>query len=228
MKYHPIRLQIAFFLSAVDFTSKFKIAALVRESAGNLLDVDPLLLPLGADSPPDFPHIIIRNESKGWAFQMAPARFDLAVELDSQQRDGNRRQLTEVISTTALSIWNGLKTGFGARAHRLGLITTIASEMENAPEALRQRFLNTVYGSGAHETQLHFLHKLENEGFSLNRWVRLKALPANETWPARLVMEVDINTVAEQPIEVTDSAIQKFLSVADQQTQQTIRDYLAE
>ena len=228
MKYHPIRLQVAIFLSAVDFTSKFKVAALVRESAGNLLDVDPLLLPLGADGPPDFPHIIIRNETKGWVFQMAPARFDLAVELDPQQRDGDRQQLIEVIGSTALAIWNGLKTGFGARAHRLGLITTIASEMENAPEALRQRFLNTVYGSGAHESQLHLLHKLENEGFSLNRWVRLKALPANEIWPTRLVMEIDVNTIAEQPIEVTDSAIQKFLGVADQQTQQTIRDYLAE
>jgi len=228
MNYHPIRLQVAVFVSAIDFTSKFKIAALVRESASDLLDVDPVLLPLGADSPPDFPHIVIRNETSGWIFQMAPARFDLAVELGPQQSDSDLKQLTETVSTTAVAIWNGLKARFGARAHRLGLITTIISEIENAPEMLRQRFLNPAYGVSAYESQLHLLHKLENEGFSLNRWVRLKALPTNEVWPARLVMEIDVNTIAEEPIEVTEMAMQRFLGVADQQTQQAIRDYLAE
>ena len=83
------------------------------------------------------------------------------------------------------------------------------------------------YGSGAHESQLHLLHKLDVEGFSVNRWARLRALPADDHWPSRLAVEVDINSIAEQPIEVTETIAQNFISVATHLTEQTLGDYLA-
>jgi hypothetical protein len=228
MNYYPIRLQAAFFLAAIDFSSKFKIANLVREKAGNLLQVDPLLLPLPVGSPPEFPHIVIRNEGNGWSFQMAPARFDLIIEQGPQPPHADLDQWTDQVSKTALVILHGLQDRFGARVNRVGLVTSVVAEVENAPEVLRLRYLGAAYGNGAHESQLHILHKLETEGLSLNRWVRLRALPANDNWPSRLVLEADVNTVPEQPIQVTEAVADSFLSVASRLTRQSLGDYLSE
>jgi len=227
MDYYPVRLQTAFFLAAIDISSKFKIANMVREKAGNLLEVDPLLLPLPVDSPPEFPHIVIRNESNGWTFQMAPARFDVIVERGPQMPHADLRQLTSELSHTTLAIWQGMETLFKGRANRVGLITTAVAEVEDSRKVFQTRFLNTAYGSGAHESQLHLLHQLDVEGFSVNRWARLRALPANDNWPSRLTVEVDVNSIAEQPIEVTETVAQNFISVATHLTEQTLGDYLA-
>jgi len=227
MDYYPVRLQAAFFLAAIDLSSKFKIANMVREKAGGLLQVDPLLLPLPVSSPPEFPHIVIRNESSGWAFQMAPARFDVIVELGPQMPHADLRQLTSEMSHTTLAIWQGMESQFKARANRLGLITIVVAKVENSPKVLQTRFLNAAYASGAHESQLHILHKLDVAGFSVNRWARLRALPADDNWPSRLTVEVDVNSIAEQPIEVTETIAQNFIAVAAHLTEQTLGDYLA-
>ena len=143
----PVRLQSAFFLAAIDLSSKFKIANMVREKTSGLLEVDLLLLPLPAGSPPEFPHIVIRNEDNGWAFQMAPARFDVIVERGPQTPRADLSQITSELSHTTLAIWQGMETLFKARANRLGLMTTVVAEVEDSTKVLQKRFLNTAYGS---------------------------------------------------------------------------------
>jgi len=227
MDYYPVRLQAAFFLAAIDISSKIKIANMVREKAGNLLEVDPLLLPLPVGSPPEFPHLVMRNESNGWTFQMAPARFDVTIERGPQLPHVDLRQLTSELSHTTLAIWQGMETLFKGRSTRVGLITTVVAEVDDPCRVFQTRFLNQVHGSGAHESQLHLLYKLDIEGFSVNRWVRLRALPPNDNWPSRLTVEVDVNSMGEQPIEVTETVAQSFISVATHLTGQTLGDYLA-
>jgi len=90
---------------------------------------------------------------------------------------------------------------------------------------LRQTYLNPNYGQGALETHLGILHKRDVDALSLFRWVRLRALPANELAPARLVAEIDVNTTGEKPFEVNEAAIQSFLDVARRLIIQALSDY---
>ncbi len=225
MSYYPIRLQAAVFLSAIDFSSKFKIAAIVREKAGPRLQADPLLLPLPPDSPPAFPHIVIRDEGNGWGFQMAPGRFDLIIERGPHMPRVELNQLADEIGQTLLAVWQGLAAQLKAQANRLGLVVTTVTEVEQPQELLRQTYLNPSYGQSALESNLGILHKLEVDGLGLFHWVRLRALPANELVPARLVTEIDINTTGEKPFEVNEAAIQIFLDVARRLIVQALSDY---
>lgn len=225
MSYYPIRLQAAVFLSTIDFSSKFKIAAIVREQAGTRLQADPLLLPLPPDSPPEFPHIVIRDGGNGWGFQMAPGRFDLIIERGPQLPRVELNQLTDEIGQTLLAVWRGLATQLRAQANRIGLVVTTVTEEAHPQELLRQTYLNPSYGQGALESHLGILHKSKVNGLSLFHWIRLRALPANELVPARLVAEIDINTTGEQPFEVNEATIQSFLDVAQRLIVQTLSTY---
>ncbi len=226
MDYYPIKLQVAFFLTSVDFSSKLKIANLVRAKCGNLLEVDPLLLPLPPDAPPEFPHIVIRNDNNGWLFQMGPARFDLVIQLGPHQPLGDFTELTKTICKTGLDIWQGLRTEFSASANRIGLVTTTVTELENPTEVFRQRYLSTKNAEGSSECQLHILHKINAKGFTLNDWVRLLALPANEIWPSRFVFEIDINSIPEQPVKIDETVARSFFAIADELTKQGINSYI--
>ncbi len=226
MNYRPAQLQAAVFLTAIDFSSKLNIANMVRAHAQNLLDVDPLILPLPPDVPPQFPHIVIKNETNGWAFQMASGRFDLVLDLSAQQVQSTLSEVSAKLDAIALSIWSGLASQFGARANRLASVISVSSEVENAPEVVRQRYLNSRYGAGAHQSQVHLLHQIETEGYNLNRWVRLITMPADQKFPSRLLMEVDINTQAERPIDVTETTVSNFFQLANRQTMDACEYYL--
>ena len=228
MNFTPIRLHAAFFLTNIDFSSKLNIATEVRAQAQNLLDVDPVLLPLPQDAPPEFPHIVIKNEKNGWAFQIAPGRFDLVLDSSAQKAPTNLDEASERLYAVALNIWKGLENRFGARSNRLASVIAIASQVDNAPEIVRQRYLNLRYGAGAYQSQVHILHKVETEGFNLNRMIRLITLPEEKDSPSRLLMEVDVNTLAERPLIVTDANANSFFQLANRQTKEACSLYLAE
>ncbi len=228
MNYTPIRLQAAFFLTNIDFSSKLDIATEIRSRAKNLLDVDPVLLPLPQDAPSEFPHIIMKNDKNGWAFQIAPARFDLVLDSSAQKTPPSLDEVSEKLYTLAVNIWKGLEYRFGAHANRLASVIAVASQVDNAPEMVRQRYLNLRYGVGAFQNQVHILHKAETEGFHLNRWIRLISLPEEKDLPSRLLMEVDINTLAERPFVVTDANANSFFQLANRQTKEAHSFYLAE
>jgi hypothetical protein len=183
---------------------------------------------LPQDAPPEFPHIVIKNEKNGWGFQIAPGRFDLVLDLSTQKTppdfDGSSAQLYAMV----LNIWKGIADRFGARANRLASVIAVGSQIDNAPELVRQRYLNPHYGAGANQSQIHILHKVETEGFHLNRWIRLITLPEEKDPPSRLVMEVDVNTLAERPLIVTDANANSFFQLANRQTKEGCSLYLAE
>jgi hypothetical protein len=218
MNYRPIKLQTAFFLATIDLSSRLKIAALVRECIPKYFDVDPLLLPLPPNSPPDFPQIIIQNEQAGWIFQIAGGRFDIVANFPASPAIGNHLDLFQEIQSVSSGLYNVLTNNFGAKANRLGFVVTMVADMENATELLRSKYLNTKEVLGAYETSLFFLHKLTITPFNLNKWVRL----FSTTNPSRIVLEIDINTQQEIHLEITNDLVEHFFGLSNQLTLDTI------
>lgn len=220
MQYAPVRIQAAFFLVTIDMSSRINIASSVRECAAGLLDIDPVLLPFPPDSPPDFPQIIMQNEANGWNFQMAPGRFDIIANV----KEPNTNTFIEIAATIqemSARIFANFRENFGAKVNRLGLVSTNAAKVENAPEFLREKYLNANANSGAAESRLLFLHKYDVHSFSLNKWVRL----ISTVIPPRIILEIDINTRPDSPISVTEEVVGQFFASVNQLVDETIAEH---
>lgn len=218
MNYRPVKLQTAFFLAAIDLSSRLKIAALVRECVPQYFGVDPLLLPLPPNSPPEFPQIVIQNESVGWAFQIAGGRFDIVADFSTFPAIENHSGLFQEIQSVSSVLFNALTTNFGARVNRLGFVVTLVADVENAVELLRSKYLKSDEALGADETRLLFLQKLTIAPLYLNKWVRL----ISTSNPSRIILEIDINTQPEIPLVITNELIKHFFVLSNQLTMDTI------
>lgn len=214
---------MGFFLASIDFSSKLLIASSVREIANQYLDIDPLLLPLPPNTPPEFPHITMRNENNGWMFQMAPGRFDIIIEEPFQFQ--TYQNSAELIQGVSINILNRLISNFHARVNRVGLISTNITELENATEYIQIKYLNLDNVEDSEEVRLHYLHRLDVHSFHLNRWVRMNAVKSIGQENSRINLVIDINSRPEYLLNVDIDSAMGFFTTVNQLIRDVIHGY---
>jgi hypothetical protein len=209
-----VRLQIALFLSTLDLTSKLDLAAAIRDASGRILDADPLILPVPGDAPHEVPRVIQASRDEQWICQVAGNRLDIVFQTPSKTEgntnfQGIARQQAQVSS----AIWEVLQSRFKASGHRIGMVSTFRATVEEAARTLRRRFLIPSNAPEPHELQLHVLHTLTLRDLLVNRWTRCSAgpLPSPGPGPGVFQLDIDINTLADRPLDLTPSRIVGFI-----------------
>ena len=209
-----VRLQIALFLSTLDLTSGLDLASAIRDISGRVLDGDPLILPVPGDAPQEVPRVIQVSRDERRTCQVAGNRLDIVFQLPSDTGgsadfQGIARQHAQVSS----AIWQVLQSRFKASGYRIGIVSTFRATAEEAARTLRQRFLIPSNAPEPHELQLHVLHTLTLQGVMVNRWARCLAMPSRSPGLGSGViqLDIDINTLADHPLDVTSSGIIGFI-----------------
>jgi hypothetical protein len=215
MSFHVEQVQAAVFLSAIDKSSRMRIAMYAAEAASVLSGVDPALIPLPDDVPQELPQVQIINERTGWTFQYAPVRLDLLNTAVPRRAVNELPQILHELEEHVSAIWASFSDKLGARSSRIGLVITLAMEIENSSEKLRGKYLNPEYGEGAKVVQVHYLKNETQHGFTFNHWVRILNRQAQQTSPEMIILQFDVNTVPEAPLEnVSNQTIQNFFNSA--------------
>lgn len=194
-------------MSSIDLSSRYKLAGVIREKAKAHFNIDPLLVPMPPGLPPELPQLVFTNEPEGWQLQIGPARFDVVWDTKKLPDVPPLDVAFADIRTTLLQIYDAL-VPFGARIHRLGVVIAFDSEGTAPHELLRKKHLKGTPTPDPEEVRYMFLQKLEAGTFRLNQWTRLISYSS----PPHLVVEVDINTIQESPLDVDEKTITSFLA----------------
>src|SRR3990172_9025611 len=100
---------------------RLKIANLAAEVIPTLSEVEPLIIPLPNDAPPDFPQVQIENSTSGWAFRFAPARIDfLYTPTPAIGFDDGVKTFEKLVLKVVVEFWMKMQSDFNARCNRLG------------------------------------------------------------------------------------------------------------
>lgn len=222
------QIQAVIFLTYIQQLARLKIASHIIEAVSGLSGVDPIIFPLPQDAPPEAPQIIIQNPQTKWSCQFAPARCDLFYAPQQYLHElEDFSQAFEMMQDSVLRLWNALEGGLSAFGNRLGLVVNFESETGNAAQELRRRYTNPELALDAKEIQFHYLRNIQHENFDLNCWVRLRNQPEQEETPGAILMHVDVNTAAEQPLERVDTpTIQEFLRLARELVEENLELHL--
>ena len=212
------RLQTAVFLTSLDTTRKLDLAMAIRQASGELLDADPLMLPIPSDAPPEMPRLRIKSDDGYWTCQVTGNRLDLILEIPHDTL--GIAESTQTIHRQAQilsSLWEDLQHNFGAAANRMGLVSRFVGPLDNAVEVLRERFLLPSNAPEPHELQLHVLHKMMLGDTPVNRWTRCLSAassPFSDTqgW---IQVDIDVNTVPDHLFTVTPSSLTGFATMVE-------------
>lgn len=218
MPIQPLKIQSAFFLSTIDLTSKLKVATAIIESSGGLLDVDPTIIKLPSEVPGEIPFLIIHNEKTGWKFGMAGNRFDLFFENMDLGIEVDPEKIRQQIFSTSLNIWNTLAGAYSAKAFRLGLIQTLIVQEPNPIEQMISIYLKSAEAQSSSEIHYEYLDRKTVNGLAINRWIKLNAAVPITGKPPATILEVDVNTQQENPVDVNSALARSFFDTASEIT----------
>jgi hypothetical protein len=188
------------------------------------------MLPLPDDAPPVIPRLRIGDTDGKWTCQVTSDRLDCFFEPDTPQTSWQDLQdCINSLSELTVGIWGRLQAQFAATAHRVGFVSQLEAKAENPTSILRGAFFRTGCFEDSHRLEAHSLHKMELGGYSINRWVRLRAFPAasEADGEGRLGMEVDINTLPEDPVDISAETLAGFLKSALQLLTETRATFTA-
>lgn len=217
IEFSVLQSQIALFLTTLDARKMLNLAVAIQEASADLLDSDPLVLPLPPDAPPEFPRLRLNSSDGYWIFQVAGTRLDFFYERSFSQQ--GMEAFEEIVDRQAQiysNIWKMLQEKYTASGSRIGVIGKFGSSPQNAVQILKSKFMAISDAAEQHELQLHALHKLSLGGVEINRWTRCAATKSDSEGGSKnlLRVEIDINTSPDQPFDLTPVKILDFINDA--------------
>jgi hypothetical protein len=185
---------------AAEFTSGRAVATILLAFPGKF-NGDMQALPLPKGAPPELPHVVLQSRNERLRFQMAPARVDY---IWSNEPSASPPPLSELIAQ-AVEVLDRYVREMPAVVRRLALVVSRVCQVDKPAEVLIERFCNEASRSGpfrrsaAFEIHNHKAYKpATGISYDVNSWVRCKtAALAPDNRPA-IVVEQDLNTLAEE------------------------------
>ena len=224
-----VRLQTVLFFSSLNFSSKLDLAVTFRNASEGVFDTDPVILPIPENVPSVFPIMILKGRNNLWSYQIAQNRFEFVYELPIDKfGTAAFEEITETHINIGKNIWADLQTKYEGAGNRIGMVSTFANFGDNLTDVLRANFVKPSNAPEPHELQLHALHKLRWGQTRINRWTRCFAGPSHsDTMKASnlLRVEIDFNTVPEEPFNLTVESLEWFMRTVQEQVPR-VNDFL--
>lgn len=215
-QFTPLSIQAGIFVRGLDFSDPLSMAQVIRHATGGLFDGQPGVFPVPPNAPEDVPRIVLKDKPERYQCKLSPGRVDLsfsggkgkagAIGLIWDGYCGILRQLAEY-----------LKKRNPTRVWRLGLVMHLFRLLEGSANAhIRDKYLKDGRFEEPYEIHLGVLNKERMSRFIINRWFRLRPMRKKDD-PQEdrgLVVEVDINTLAEENNDFTEEDITHFFEEA--------------
>ncbi len=189
-------------------------------------DAEPQLnQQLPPNAPPEAARVRFHSKDGRLAMEVAPAKIHFRMmpgEAKRTEKGVNVQALPvdkafEVFTAQAMRIHGIMSEHFGATASRIGVVTDM---MAGLPSSANQRIQTHVlssknlFGERLQDININALAKTTINGeVNVNRRIGLRPLRTGAEGKPDLLLNVnvDINTLAEEPYDLTTSELEKFL-----------------
>lgn len=196
--------QAAFF-GAIDIRDPLEVGHGVRSATGDLLDGEPLMLPLPSDAPSEIPRIVLKSKDERYSCNVSGDRLDLFY----RDKKPSRRwiDLRDEYFQHLCAISHTLAETLRTTITRLGSIAEFEVPTSTSPSlTIRRTYLKEGILPGEKEIQLAVLQQQSWEAVEINRWVRLRG--KEEESVLRVV--IDINTIPEKKYDFDVASTESF------------------
>ena len=221
-------LQTGLFLRSIDMSKKLKLAQDVISASANLLDADPVLLPIPEDAPPEFPRLIFRNESGNVSLSLSLNRADFGVRYEADGPAFSDQEIFEQYVSSLIAVIGPIAASYNASFKRIGFVLDLFSRLQKSSNILiKDTFLKGDYFDNAYQIELNTLHRLTLVNFQANRWLRLKSLRSKSDPSDDLAVQVllDINTIPEEIYDIGIAEIEGFCREAYLLANESVREF---
>ena len=215
-----------FFHPMVSLDKKEKISLLseITDRCGTLLSGEPTILPIPLDAPPDIPRLQLNSKDNSYAYGISLKRSDLSF---NQIGDPNKK-LTGIptdLFKNEEKILEIYKNDRKWNISRLAIIVNYLAELDNkTSDFISKKFI--ANSPVCNSIELSFLKKAKIDNFNINRWFRIKCVEKREN---ALHLMIDINTLAEERLDLSAPAMMKFYENAipyvEKETKETFEGF---
>lgn len=214
MKVRHNSTQLAMFSPGIVIVDKIKAANTINEKVTGYFNGDPVIIPATDDVPPEMPRILLSTKEKNSLLNIAGNRVDYVFKYKKEEKEypfpvpGFYQRF--------LAISEFFFEDIHAPITRLAMVTNWILECEG--EAAAETILSRYIKQGTpikkpFELELHFLTKGSIADLDVNKWVRIKSVHKKSGSPNQtaIILETDINTVAEKTYNFNKDSVRKFL-----------------
>lgn len=189
-------------------------------------NADPQLARLPPDAPPDTPRVRFHSKDGRLLLEVAPAKIHFRMMpgeiTQTPQGQANLKTLPvpqayEKFIPQAMRVQTALSEHFGATASRIGVITDIIAPVpSSANQRLQQHLLTSknLFGERLQELQIQAMARVSLDGTTnVNRRIVIRPVRTGQEGHPDLIINVnvDINTLAEEPYDITAADLESFL-----------------
>lgn len=176
------------------------LAAVLNKHASRFSG-DVQSIPIPGNAPAEIPRVALKAKNDEWHLNSPLCRINSGW---SSQEDESQQSLVEVVKRCLEPVVDYLKRDEDSCIGRLALIVSRAASSEDPPAELVERFCNEEAKTrplrNSRDFQLHNHKQYESQriGIAINSWVRCKAGHRKKDKSRVIVVEQDINTLAEK------------------------------
>src|SRR5919106_420234 len=168
--------QIAYFLGTIDLSDRLKVASMIKDEIGEVLDGTPTILPMPDDAPLEIPRIVLSSKDKTTALNVAVSRIDYIYKTSEGEQGIEIKEFQEDFISKVNAINKLLFDKLKATSYRLGLIINYQALLkEGGLGFLKTRFLGDPKDNSI-EVQFHKRNQVDISGMKVNNWIRLIGL----------------------------------------------------
>lgn len=224
--------QASLWMDADQTPSLREVMALAAGPWANRFDGEPTFLPTGANLPPEFPRCSLSSSDSLWKLQIASTRLNLIWE-DTPETghavpNGFASNAAEILAPY-LTVHNGI------RVCRLAHVVRRYAIHDKPGAALARHFCREEILAGPlnrpEDFELHAFKAYQpTRPLTLNSWIRWKTGVTARNNEASIVVEHDLNTLAEEMATASYDVrqINAFLDLTSREADQILRVYLGE
>jgi len=222
-------VQLGLFSPGIIIVNKLKVANDINDKLSNLFDGDPVIVPLAENAPSDFPSLQMNTKNGQYNLTIAKSRLDFYF--NDQKEDEKYSLPVPNLNDKILTIFQYFTVNLHTQFTRCAIVTKSIIELEK--EAASEHILLTYIREklpiiNPYELQVRYLIKDSIAEFKVNKWVYIKSARKISD-PSRnrlIVLEIDINTLAEEEYTLDEQSLQRFLDQSVSNINKVIDNHL--
>ncbi|MEQ8820641.1 MAG: hypothetical protein RLY93_10375 [Sumerlaeia bacterium] len=194
------------------------------------LDADaPQFANLPPNAPPDQPRVRFLSKDGRLQLEVAPAKIHFRMMpgevTQNEQGQASLKALPvpeafESFIPQAMRVHTTLTEHFGATSSRVGIITDMIAPVPSSANQRIQKYImggSNLLGERLADININVLSRVQlpNDGPNVNRRIMVRGIrsggPQGPGGDLLLNVNVDVNTLAEEPYDITTAELEKFL-----------------
>lgn len=223
-------IQLVLFSPSIVISDMLKAGVTIREKYLNVLDGEPVILPIPEDAPVEIPRIQMSSKDKTYNLSISKTRVDLIFKY-------KRDELNNVFPVPGLfenflSMFQYLKDDLSAKVTRLAIVAHWILELHSGSSAehLLTKYINKEAPlARPRELEIHCLTREILSNIEANKWTRIRsAHEVSAPYEDRLIsFLLDINTLAENAYDFKKESIKAFLEDSVRVMKSTLESHLS-